>query len=1016
MNDIVLTSLTNLFALFVSSMHIDYERGKTICADNLRQFCSEKATEQYMELFQSLLDMYDLSEPDYEQTISGLFSRLRNQIPESEQTLLLIRLVELIADTSGESGHLIEPSTGIRNLFMRAIDMIGLDDETCDDVRDFLMFSTESARKDARRNVGVGTAEGIDGRFAVIILRRYNCTLVSYDGPEQLTLGETPMRRRHFRVWTRSGIIKSAAGVPVYYTPFIERVLGEGESSKLSITFEGREVDFRYPGGENGLHKFSFRLHSGQMVAVMGGSGAGKSTLFNLLNGSMRPDSGEVLINGEPMERHTSLIGFVPQDDLLIEELTVWENLMFTARLYFGGETEEQLTERVRRCLTDLDLIEFARLKVGSPLNKTISGGQRKRLNIALELIREPYILFLDEPTSGLSSADSEKVIHLLKKQTFSGRLVLANIHQPSSDIYKLFDHLWMLDMGGRPIYNGNPIEAITYFKTCAHMADAESAVCPACGTVNPEVMMNIIDEKKLDSAGRTTTERKVSPQEWYERYCAEASVQPAAETTDHSVQPAAETTDYRLQTTDSSVQPAAETTDCRLQTTDSSAKGEKPAAGIEDTRRRTTAVRQFAIYLERTLRCKLANRQFMAISLLEAPLLALIVAFLTRFSGEGGYSLMYNHNLPSYYFMAIIVAVFMGMSLTAEEIFRDKALLRRERFLHLSFTSYMSSKIVFTALVTALQTLLFLVVGNTLLAITDLWLTWWLVLFTTGFLSGLIGLLLSRTLKSVVAIYITIPILLIPQILLCGVVVPFTDLDSHSKTGNVPLVGDLIPSRWAFEALAVETFKANSYTERFFDMQRGQYELQLFVNGYLAKMRSVAQEEAFYRQTGDGDYRYAHAMPLLHRESAYISQLFDLEAPADTSLGAQKVWIDRTDSLLTRRSKRWTRALDRAKKEYIAANGMQALQDLQRNHTNKKLEQMLTESNDGTMVRVEEDAIVPLYATAYLDPKTRCGRAPFYSHVKLLGAWRIDTLWFNVAVLWAMCALAMAFLYRKMK
>ena len=972
MNDIVLTSLTNLFALFVSSMHIDYERGKTICADNLRQFCSEKATEQYIELFQSLLDMYDLSEPDYEQTITGIFTRLRNQIPEGEQTLLLIRLAELIADAHGESGESLKPTATIRNLFTRAIEKIGLDADSCNDVRQFLAFE-HSDTKGIQHNVSIGSVEGIDGRFAVILLRRYNYTLVSYDGPEQLTLGETPMRRRHFRVWTRSGIIKSASGVPVYYTPFIERMFGENESSKLAITFEGRNVDFRYPGGENGLHNFSFCLHSGQMVAVMGGSGAGKSTLFNLLNGSMRPDSGEVLINGEPMERHTSLIGFVPQDDLLIEELTVWENLMFTARLYFGGETVAQLTERVRRCLTDLDLIEFAGLKVGSPLNKTISGGQRKRLNIALELIREPYILFLDEPTSGLSSADSEKVIHLLKKQTFSGRLVLANIHQPSSDIYKLFDHLWMLDMGGRPIYNGNPIEAITYFKTCAHMADAESAVCPACGTVNPEVMMNIIDEKKLDSAGRTTTERKVSPQEWYERYCTEADVQPAA-------------------------------------------KADKHVSSIDDSRQRTSVWRQFTIYLERTLKCKLANRQFMTISLLEAPLLALIVAFLTRFSGEGGYSLMYNHNLPSYYFMAIIVAVFMGMSLTAEEIFRDKALLRRERFLHLSFTSYMSSKIVFTAIVTALQTLLFIVVGNSLLAITDLWLTWWLVLFTTGFLSGLIGLLLSRSLKSVVAIYITIPILLIPQILLCGVVVPFTDLDSHSKTGNVPLVGDLIPSRWAFEALAVETFTSNDYSKRFFDLQRGQYELQLFVNGYLAKMRSVAQEEAFFRQTGDKNYCYAYALPLLHRESAYISELFDLETPADSSLDAQRVWIERTDSLLTRRSKKWTRALDRAKKEFIAAHGMQALNDLQRDHTNKKLEQMLTENSDGSSVRVEEDAIIPLIATVYLDPKTRLGRAPFYSHVKLLGSWRINTLWFNLSVLWAMCALAMLFLYRKMK
>ncbi|MCF0189567.1 MAG: ATP-binding cassette domain-containing protein, partial [Bacteroidaceae bacterium] len=379
---------------------------------------------------------------------------------------------------------------------------------------------------------------------------------------------------------------------------------------------------------------------------------------------SMKPDSGAVLINGEPLEWHKDLIGFVPQDDLLIEELTVWENLMFTARFCFGDETDEQLSERVTACLTDLDLLEFADLKVGSPLNKTISGGQRKRLNIALELIRQPAILFLDEPTSGLSSADSEKVILLLKQQTYAGRLVLTNIHQPSSDIYKLFDHLWMLDRGGYPIYNGNPIEAITYFKTAAHKPDAESAVCQSCGTVNPEVMMEIIDAKALDANGRVTNARKVSPQEWHEAYLEmEKSEGTAAE-------------------------------EAATQQTDAGKPDKKPATA--------SPLRQFGIYLYRTVKCKLANRQFVFIALLEAPLLAAVVAFLTRYSGENGYSLMHNHNLTSYYFMAIIVATFMGMSLTAEEIFRDKALLKREKFLHLSFRSYISSKITFTACITA--------------------------------------------------------------------------------------------------------------------------------------------------------------------------------------------------------------------------------------------------------------------------------------------------------------------------
>ena len=171
------------------------------------------------------------------------------------------------------------------------------------------------------------------------------------------------------------------------------------------------------------------------------------------------------------------------------------------------------------KTLKDLGLDATKDLKVGSAINKYISGGQRKRLNIALELIREPAVLFLDEPTSGLSSADTEKVILLLKEQTLKGKLIIVNIHQPSSDVYKLFDRLWLLDKGGYPVFDGNPIDAVTYFKEAANYADAETSACPTCGNVNPEIVLNIIDEKALSNTGEPSEERKMKPKDWHELY-----------------------------------------------------------------------------------------------------------------------------------------------------------------------------------------------------------------------------------------------------------------------------------------------------------------------------------------------------------------------------------------------------------------------------------------------------------------------------------------------------------------
>ena len=194
------------------------------------------------------------------------------------------------------------------------------------------------------------------------------------------------------------------------------------------------------------LRDLSFSATQGKLVGIMGASGAGKTTLLNLLSGISSPSEGEVVINGvnfhNDHEKLEGVIGYIPQDDLLIEELTVFQNLYYNAKLCFRDKGEEEIIGLVNKTLQNLGLFDRKDLKVGSPMNKMISGGQRKRLNIALELIREPSILFVDEPTSGLSSRDSENVMDLLSELTLKGKLIFVVIHQPSSEIYKMFYNL----------------------------------------------------------------------------------------------------------------------------------------------------------------------------------------------------------------------------------------------------------------------------------------------------------------------------------------------------------------------------------------------------------------------------------------------------------------------------------------------------------------------------------------------------------------------------------------------
>jgi len=200
----------------------------------------------------------------------------------------------------------------------------------------------------------------------------------------------------HSFIFDNGYILKSLKISPVYYGDFAVQFLQTKES--VPVEFSANEIEYHFKNSKNGIQPFSFTASSGELIGVMGGSGVGKSTLLNVLNGNLKLSKGRILINGYDIskdeEKLRGSIGFVPQDDLLIEELTVFQNMYYNAKLCFDNYPDEKIEKEITRILSDIDLLGIRDLKVGDPLNKFISGGQRKRLNIALELIREPSVSF----------------------------------------------------------------------------------------------------------------------------------------------------------------------------------------------------------------------------------------------------------------------------------------------------------------------------------------------------------------------------------------------------------------------------------------------------------------------------------------------------------------------------------------------------------------------------------------------------------------------------------------------
>ena len=942
MTDVILSSFISLFALFGKVEQVDEERAKKMLVNYLRHHFGIRNTDLYVDLYSDMRMAYEMTDNlNTIDTVTAICSNLQTDIRNTEKALLLLRLLEFCADDDG--------FTDI--MFRTMAEQFNIPDSQYNDFMDFV-------NNKSTEHVMLHQLEGFDGQLKTLLDPITGLLLFTYMGNDTVLLNDVPVLSGAYQVWIQSSVLKGKSGTPVYYSSIISKY-EHTDNEVQAVEFCGRDINFRFPNSDNGMHDLSFTLHNGELLAIMGGSGTGKTTLLSLLNGSLKPQEGSITINGHDISepKAKDLIGFVPQDDLLIEELTVYQNLWFTAKLCFEGMPDEDIDHRVMKTLKDLGLDAAKDLKVGSAINKYISGGQRKRLNIALELIREPAVLFLDEPTSGLSSADTEKVINLLKEQTLKGKLIVVNIHQPSSDVYKLFDRLWLLDKGGYPVFDGNPIDAITYFKEAANYADAETSACPMCGNVNPEIVLNIIDEKALNSNGELSDERKMTPQDWHELYLKDRVElgQPAV----------------------SSIPPSDQ---------------KKP-----------NVLKQFAIFLHRNFKTKITNVQYLLITLLEAPLLAAVCAFLTRFAPPEGYSVMDNKNLVSYFFMAVIVATFTGMSGSAEEIIKDRALLKRESFLHLSYSSYIWSKIIYMAGVSLIQTLLFIVIGNTIMGIHGLFLTWWFILFVTALLANLTGLLLSQCLNSVVAIYISIPMLLIPQILLCGLVVSFSDLTPRSTTGNVPLIGDLIPSRWSYEALAVSSFTDNEYERQFFETDKGKYETQYYNIGLLDELQS--QLETMKDEQRQGKKAKVDHMEVIRTNLPQLTAFCGLKPyQGDDSYESLNIYLKQAEDILAKRGNQFTLKGDALVSNYIRQNGKDAFLQLKRDNYNTKLEDCVIGADQRRMLDVVDNYVVPRMYSIYLTPQSQIGRAPFYSSEKILGTWHIKTLWFNMGVLLLMC------------
>ncbi len=676
---------------------------------------------------------------------------------------------------------------------------------------------------------------------------------------------------------------------------FTERIIEE-ERNVIRV-LEVRDLRHAYRTGETALDGINITLTRGEMVCVMGASGCGKSTLLRTIAGQNWPDSGGVVLNGKSLYDHLEelrgYISYIPQDDAFDEQLTIEENLTLAAALRSPHLSKRERSRRIDSKLIELGLNERRNSIVGSAVKKALSGGERKRLNIGLDMIGLADIYLFDEPTSGLSSKDSEHVIEIIRGMSHN-KIVLVTIHQPSSKIFQMFNKVILLDKGGRLVYFGTPTAALDYFAQAEneqqHGVDIEG--CASCGSTRPEFIFDVLETPLRDmsgdiiyeenSRGQLVPARRFSPEFWRDKYESHRLIQdvrqvPVKRETSKSVAPIGP-------------QPARRPWFQRIRWRD------------EWTQIRTL--------LRRAFFSKLRNRVNVLTTIVEAPLLSALIAVVLRYNESGNYDFASAYHIPIYLFLTVTVAMFLGLTNSADDIIRDRVILQRERNLRIRLPYYIFAKTITLGLFALVQSVLFLLIGDYILQIRGMfWIYLWYTSLT-AFCGVTLGLLISSLVADAKTAVNIVPLILIPQIIMGGALIKFEEMNrnldfaytikhwlaehpnSSDKSGReaetrsklqVPLICQFMPMRFSYEALVVAQAKLNPLTgrqERISD-----------------KIQAMADRDEALR--GDGKSLSSADQDRLDGLKQLLAMLSGLEAGSAAGVDADLKQIDRMEASL---------------------------------------------------------------------------------------------------------------------
>ncbi len=622
--------------------------------------------------------------------------------------------------------------------------------------------------------------------------------------------GDTPLR---------DGDLIGLSSVQYLRCRFSAGVLDEESSAITRLRVRGLTRDFVRAGRV--VDNIDFTLHRGEMACILGPSGSGKSTLLNMLGGHLTPSFGSIHYNDEllttdaaNLRRHIALI---PREDILDEAMTVGEHIYQAS---IARRPRLNHADRKRRVLAVLNFVGLGHLanrNVGRAGERTISDGERTRLNLGLDLTGTAEVFLIDEPISGLASGDAERVIQTLEDMA-SGRILLCTLHRPAQSILNRFRKVMVLDAHGQMAFWGSPREMVTYFREAAREMGLHVPY-EAVAAGGADYVFEVLEAPYR----RLGERRNLSESMWQERFESKA---------------------YRYRAREREAEEEAEL---------------RPVP--PSPRRRVLELwRLFRLWAMRTFLARVRSRMGLYAMLLEGPVLALLIAGTLRAATDVPYTFYKALHVNEYLFLSLVLAMFFGLTDAACEILRDRPLLRRESNYKLFTTGYLLAKTLVLTAIASVQCALYLLVGNWILGIHEMFWNHFIIMLLTAFVGISLSLVVSAFVRSERVALNIVPLLLVPQILLAGALIRFEEMNEFSpsvpegilpaaidrglsnlrhrvayqdevthdiSTRPVPLIAEFCPLRYAFEMMFVAQASDNLWDVTYEHINRRREELK---------------------------------------------------------------------------------------------------------------------------------------------------------------------------------------------